>query len=410
MNTPAATRTPDRVVSPETPEAATRPARAGQRGTAGARTRSPWNRKNPYRATLVGNRVLSGPQSTKEVRHYEFDLADSGISYEPGDGLGVQPVNDPALVDEIVTRLGVHPDHAVAGHERPLSDLLSHSLELRTPGRDLLEFAAHRTGDSDLAVLAGDRTARDRWARGRDVLDVMDVLDLVPGAVSPDEFVGVLEPLRHRTYSISSAPAVHGSYVHLTVTSVRHRTGTRDRHGTCSTYLADRIGPTGAGGVFPVKNRSFRLPEDDTPVIMIGPGTGVAPFRAFLHERAARGARGANWLFFGDRHRGSDFLYGDELCAFRDRGLLTRLDVAFSRDRAEKDYVWHRMLEHGAQVFAWLEEGAHVYVCGDALAMAVDVDRALHELVATHGARDTEQAREYVAALRAAKRYVRDVY
>lgn len=371
------------------------------------RQRSPWNRKNPYRATLANNRVLSGPGSTKEVRHYEFDLADSDITYEPGDGLGVAPVNDPALVDAIVRHLRVDPDLAIAGHERPLSDLLTHSFELRNPGRDLLEFAAARTGESNLADLARDRQAREKWAWGRDVLDV---LDMIPAAVSAEEFVGALDPLKHRTYSISSSPAVHGNLVHLTVASVRHRGGDRDRRGACSTYLADRIGPAGAGAIFPIVNKSFRLPGDDTPAIMIGPGTGIAPFRAFLHERAARASSARNWLFFGDRHRDHDFLYHDELNEFARSGILTELDVAFSREQQDKHYVWHRMIARGAQLYAWLEEGAHIYVCGDALTMAADVDRALGEIVAAHGGRSTDQAREYVEALRAAKRYVRDVY
>ncbi|NLG55724.1 MAG: FAD-binding protein [Rhodococcus sp.] len=383
------------------------PAATRARTAAQARTRSPWNRKNPYRATLVGNQLLSRQGSSKEVRHFEFDLGDSDISYEPGDGLGVTPINDPALINAIVTRLGVPLDHGVEGHERPLSDLLMHSYELRTPGRDLLEFAAERAGNDDLAHLAVDRAARDEWSRGRDVLDV---LDLIPGTVPVAEFVSALDPLKHRTYSISSTPSVHGNHVHLTVASVRHLTAGRMRTGTCSTYLADRIGDGGAGGIFPVKNKSFRLPGDDTPIIMIGPGTGVAPFRAFLHERAARGAVGKNWLFFGDRNRGSDFLYEEELVALHGRGVLTQLDVTFSRDQSDKHYVWHRMIEHGAQLFAWLEEGAHVYVCGDALVMAADVDRALLDVVTAHGRYSAEQAREYVDALRTSKRYLRDVY
>ncbi|WP_272913807.1 sulfite reductase subunit alpha [Rhodococcus sp. JG-3] len=388
-------------------------ARTGDLGTTRtASKRSPWNRKNPYRAQVSSNRLLSGPTSAKEVRHFSIDLGDSGITYEAGDGFGVKPVNDAALVSAVIDRLGVPADTAVhtKSGEITLAQALTTEYEIGIPSMDLIEAIAERAGDAELdhVLQNGDRASFDAWTWGRDVVDVLD-LDR-SGALDPAEFLGLLRPLQHRVYSISSSPTAHEGSVHLTVSTVRYRSAERDRGGVCSTYLADRVGDAQEAGVFLSANKSFRLPSDDTPIIMIGPGTGVAPFRAFLHERRARGASGRNWLFFGDQHRASDFLYEDELTDFERDGLLTRLDLAFSRDQFEKIYVQHRMREAGKQLYGWLEEGTQIYVCGDASRMAQGVDEALHEVVAEHGGRSSDAAEDYVNDLKRAKRYLRDVY
>ncbi|GAB2607251.1 diflavin oxidoreductase [Pseudactinotalea suaedae] len=379
-----------------------------------SRTRSRWSRKTPFPAALVANRVLSGPSSAKEIRHLELALGDSGIEYAAGDALAVMPRNDPALAEALVARLGHDAAAAVAGTS--LEDALLHAWEIRTPSRDLIGALAERNPDGELAALVQreDRAPLENWLYGKDTLDL---LDLNPShSFELEELARFFRPLRHRAYSISSSPLASPDRIHLTVASVRHGAD-RVRGGVCSTFLADRIGEGDVAGIFLQPNQAFRLPEEgDRPVIMIGPGTGVAPFRAFLQERAATGARGKNWLFFGDQHRGSDFIYSDELEAHASAGLLTRLDLAFSRDQAQKVYVQTRMREQAAELFAWLEEGAYLYVCGDATRMAKDVDAALHEIVASQlgagpdGTDRSERAAEYVNDLKRAKRYVRDVY
>ncbi len=370
-------------------------------------TRPKWNRKNPYPSRLVVNRELSGPTSAKEIRHYEFDLGDSDIAYAAGDALGVMPVNDPALVDALLDRLGLDPDAEIGGST--LAGLLGTGWEIRTPSRDLLSALAERDPAGDLAaVLArGERDTLDSWLWGKDILDLL--LASPSCALTGEEVAGLFRPLAPRAYSISSSPLHSPDRIHLTVASVRHGVD-RIRGGVCSTYLADRLAQ-GEVGIFLQPNAAFRVPaDDDLPMIMVGPGTGIAPFRAFLQERDARGAGGANWLFFGDQHRAGDLIYSDELMALQERGVLDRLDLAFSRDQAEKVYVQTRMLEHAADLFAWLEEGAHFYVCGDASRMAKDVDAALRLIVEQQRGRGADDATEYVNQLKKDKRYVRDVY
>lgn len=376
-----------------------------------ARTKSQWNRKNPFPATVTVNRLLSGDGSGKEIRHYEFDLAGSGLEYEAGDALNVVPVNDSALVQQLLDVLHLDGTVVPAGHERTLTDLLTHNYEITAPSIDLLEEVEKRTRNEELTYVLrhGDKTVLDDWLWGRDILDVLR-LEPTP-ELSAEEFVSLLKPLQHRAYSISSSPNATEQSVHLTVAAVRYGTDGRERRGVCSTFLADRIGEHGTAGVFVTKNKAFRVPTDDTaPMIMVGPGTGIAPFRGFLQERRARGATGRNWLLFGDQTRACDFVYEEELAEFVDSGVLTRLDLAFSRDQAEKIYVQTRMKEHGAELFAWLEDGGHFYICGDASRMAKDVDRALHEIVAEHGGLSPDGAADYVTALKREKRYVRDVY
>lgn len=372
---------------------------------------SAYNRKNPYASTLAVNRRLSGQGSGKEIRHYEFDLGDSGIHYEAGDALNVVPENNPELVSLILERLNAKADAAVSKHDQPLAELLTRGFEISTPSRELIAAVEQRAGNADLSrlVQSGDKAALENWLWGKDILDL---LQLNPSLnLSVDEFVSLLKPLQHRAYSISSSSLANPERIHLTVASVRYVSGGRPRGGVCSTYLADRVPEGGQAGIFLTTNKSFRVPADkNAPVIMVGPGTGIAPFRAFLQERRASEAPGKNWLFFGDQTRASDFIYEDELTAMMKDGVLNRLDLAFSRDQAEKIYVQTRMRENGKELYAWLQDGGHFYVCGDASRMAKDVDQALHDVVAEHGGLDAEGATAYVNQLKREKRYLRDVY
>jgi sulfite reductase (NADPH) flavoprotein alpha-component len=367
--------------------------------------RSGWTRKNPFIAELAVNRLLSGPGSDKEIRHYEFALADSGIEYEAGDALAIIPENDPALVGAIAEHFRMSVDTTVNGE--PLGDLLGHRYEISAPSKDLLGEVESRADNEELShvLRGGVKETLERWLYGKDVLDV---LRIAGDDLSVEEFIGLLKPLQHRAYSISSSPLAHPDSIHVTVAAVRYQAMGRLRGGVCSTFLADR-GATAK--IFLQPNKSFRVPADDTaPVIMVGPGTGVAPFRAFLQERAQRGAAGRNWLFFGDQHREHDFVYADELAGWQSSGVLNRLELAFSRDQSDKIYVQTRMLEHGKELFSWLQDGGHFYVCGDATRMAKDVDKALHDVVGVHGGLDADAATEYVNSLKREKRYVRDVY
>lgn len=364
-------------------------------------------RNRPVDVRLAVNQLLTSPESDKEVRHYELDLAETGIAYQAGDSIAVHANNDPVLVDAILAQLGVGGDHTVAGHEAPLGVLLTDSLEIRMPSRALKSLVATRTADAEaVAALSSDTAAtRGSWLYGKDVLDLIRL-----GGLTADEVVDTLRPLQFRDYSIASSPLAHSDRVHLTVATVRYSADDRTHGGVASTFLAER-GDTVRVHLRP--NNHFRLPADDVPIIMIGPGTGIAPFRAFLQERQSKGSQGRSWLFFGDRRRATDFLYGDDLQGFVDSGTLTRLDLAFSRDGADgapKTYVQHRMLEHAADFFAWLQDGAHVYVCGDAERMAKDVDATLHDIVATGGGMDAAAAHAYVNDLIKSHRYLRDVY
>ncbi|MEM1100691.1 MAG: sulfite reductase flavoprotein subunit alpha [Pseudomonadota bacterium] len=370
-----------------------------------------YNRKNPYAAKVVGNTLLSGKNSGKEIRHMSFALGDSGLTYEAGDALGVMPINAPDLVDAWLTRLGAKADDAVAGHDASLGELLAKRFEIMTPGREFIREIEKRAGHEELTHIQsnGDKEALEAFLWGKDALDLMN---LNPGLkLSADEVVSWLKPLQHRAYSISSCPVANPVEVHTTVAAVRWLAEGRVHKGVASTFMADMAPEGSEVGIFMSPNKSFRIPTDDSvPMVMVGPGTGIAPFRAFLQARRERGAQGTNWLFFGDQHRETDFIYEDELSKMSAEGLLTRLDLAFSRDQREKIYVQHRMEENGKDLFAMLEEGGHFYVCGDATRMAKDVDAALHRIVAEHGAMGDEKAVDYVNALKREKRYIRDVY
>jgi sulfite reductase (NADPH) flavoprotein alpha-component len=359
-----------------------------------------YSRARPFPASLLVSRRLNAPGSAKQVHHIEFDLTDSGLSYEAGDALGVLPQNCPALVSDVLAALGCDGEEAVPapdGSTTSLRHALTELYDLGRPAQKLLDRLAPGAGAGTGAAL-------------HHVIDVLAARADIK--LSPTEFVAALKKLQPRLYSISSSPRAHAGQVHLTVGVVRYDLHGRMRKGVCSTYLAVRAEPGQTRvGVFIHPNKAFRPPiSSDTPAIMIGPGTGIAPFRGFLHERRAAGANGRNWLFFGDQSAATDFLYRDELAVLMREGALTRLDTAFSRDQPQKIYVQHRMLEHATEFYQWLEEGAHVYVCGDASRMAKDVDAALHAVIERAGGKTPEQAIAYIHSLKAAKRYARDVY
>jgi sulfite reductase (NADPH) flavoprotein alpha-component len=359
-----------------------------------------YSKQKPFPSLVLASRNLNGEGSAKQVHHVEFALENSGLVYEAGDALGVFPHNCPELVTDVLNVLGCDGEEAVPapdGSTTSLRRALSELYDLGRPSSDLLGLFGNANGGGTAVAL-------------HHVIDVL--LARVDVKLAPVAFVRALRKLQPRLYSISSSPKAHPGQVHLTVGAVRYDVGARARKGVCSTFLAERVvtGETRVG-VFVHSNKAFRPPANsEVPMIMVGPGTGIAPFRAFLEERRATGARGKNWLFFGDQKSSTDFLYQDELLAFKADGLLTRLDLAWSRDQAEKVYVQNRMLEHAAEFYAWLEAGAHFYVCGDASRMAKDVDAALHTIIERAGGKSADQAAAYVQALKAAKRYARDVY
>ncbi len=372
-----------------------------------------YNRKNPFPAKMLVNRIVTEASSSKEIRHYEIAITGSGLNYEAGDALCVVPTNCPKLVSDIIQAIGCKgdEDEPVHGEFIALHEALRTQFEIKLPSKELLEEIAQRSGDQELNGIleSGDKEQLARYLWGRDTLDL---LRQFPNCeFSAAEFIALLKPLQHRAYSISSSGKLYPDSVHLTVASVRYESHGRPHKGVCSTFLADLVDDETEVRCFFTPNKVFRVPEDDSlPMIMVGPGTGVAPFRAFLQEREFRKASGKNWLFFGDRNAATDFIYREELEAMQQSGLLTRLDLAFSRDQAEKIYVQDRMREHGAELFAWLEQGGYFFVCGDAYHMAKDVDKALHEVIAEHGKLTEQQAIDYVNQLKKDKRYVRDVY
>lgn len=372
-----------------------------------------YNRKNPFSTRITANRLLTSEASSKETRHYEFSLEGSGLTYEAGDALNVIPQNCPALVASIVKAISCTGDEIepVNGQQISLTEALRSHFEIKLPSKELLQEIANRSGDQELNGLlsSDDKDALSKYLWGRDTLDLL--LQFPGIEFSAAEFLALLKPLQHRAYSISSSGKMYSDSVHLTVASVRYHAHNRDHKGVCSTYMADLVDSDTEVKIFFSPNKSFRVPEDDSlPMIMVGPGTGIAPFRAFLQEREIRKATGKNWLLFGDRNAATDYIYRDEIEAMQEKGILTRLDLAFSRDQEEKIYVQDRMLENGAEMFSWLEQGGSFFVCGDATYMAKDVDKALHTIIEQHGNKTAEQAIDYVNQLKKDKRYVRDVY
>ncbi len=371
-----------------------------------------FGRKHPFPSPLLKNVQLSLPGSAKDVRHFELGLAGSGLTYEVGDSLGVFPSNCPALVSELLTTLGCDGEEAVkaGAADLPLRLALTQHYDITKPSNEFLAAAAKRAPGGELATLLAPERKDElkKWLYGR---EIMDVLLGLPQPFAVAEFVALLKKLAPRLYSISSSIKAHPDEVHLTVAAVRYPAHGRERKGVASTFLADRVNDAARAPVFVQPSHGFKPPENpETPMIMVGPGTGIAPFRAFLEERQAIGAKSRNWLFFGDQKRATDYLYEAQLEAWKKDGHLTRLDLAFSRDQAEKIYVQQRMAESAGELWAWLESGAHFYVCGDASRMAKDVDVALHAACETAGGLAKEAAVAYVAKLKTDKRYQRDVY
>lgn len=384
------------------PQAAT-PAAAASSGHA-------YSKQQPFVAELSVNQKITGRTSTKDVRHIEISLADSGLTYQPGDALGVYFQNDPALVQAILTATGIDPTsvvHLDAAGEVTIERALIDSLELTQSYPSFLEKYATSTGNSELQSIAADKTAAREFLATRQTLDV--ILQY-PGSLTAQQLVDSLRKQQPRLYSIASSQAEVGEEVHLTVGVVRYDAFGASHLGGASGYLAERLAEGESVRVFVEHNDNFRLPDHDTPVIMVGPGTGIAPFRAFLQERDNAGATGQNWLFFGNPHFTQDFLYQVELQDYLKRGVLAKLDVAFSRDQAQKVYVQDKLVAKGAEVWDWLQQGAHVYICGDGSKMARDVHEALVQIAVNHGGLSSDDAAEYFEQLRESKRYQKDVY
>ena len=380
-----------------------------------------YSKDRPFPARLAENRLLNQPGSAKETRHLVVSLAGSDLSYKAGDSLGVFPANRPEEVAELLRLLGATGDEPVSPAQLklpspiPLREALTARLALSKPTRKIVETLAAKTASEDeKARLAGllapeSKDVLTHWLEER---EFVDLLAEFPGArLTPQEFVDHLRKLMPRLYSIASSAKVFPTEVHLTVAVVRYETNHRARVGVASTFLADRVQAHTTPVPMFVSHSHFGVPEDGAKdCIMVGPGTGVAPFRAFMQERVAAGASGRNWLFFGDQHRATDFLYGDEWTAWLAAGKLARLDLAFSRDQILKVYVQDRMRENAAELWAWLQGGAHFYVCGDAKRMAKDVDTALHDVISQQGGMTLPQATDYVKQMKKDKRYQRDVY
>ena len=359
-----------------------------------------YTRKNPFAAKLIKSEKLTGEASNKDVRHVEIDLSGSGIHYEVGDALGLYATNCTELVDQLLGHCDdVEARHADSMSTRDLSAVTDELVEL---------FQANVAATAEVQRL-------EKLVEDDDQIDELDVLDFLQmfseTRVSADAIMEALPELNPRLYSIASSLKAHPDQVHLTVGKVTYQKNERLRKGVASTFLADRVQEGGSDNVFVQKSHGFTIPADDSsPMIMVGPGTGIAPFLSFLQERSVRKASGDNWLFFGDQQAATDFLYQEQLEKWHREGLLNKLDTAFSRDQEEKIYVQDRMRENGAQLFQWLEAGGSFFVCGDASRMAKDVDKALHEIVQQQGALSVDDAKAYVKKLKAENRYCRDVY
>lgn len=370
-----------------------------------------YSKTRPFPAPLLANRRLNAEGSSKETRHLEFSLEGSGLVYEAGDAFGVYPVNCPAQVEELLHALGCDGEEAVPapfGGEIPLRKALSERYDISKATPELLQRLGAAAPELRELLTPGLEPALKQWLWGREIIDLLPTT--ANARIAPADFVGLLKKLAPRLYSISSSPKAHGGQLHLTTNVLRYESRGRARKGVCSTFLAERAGLQAAVPGFIQASPNFRLPATDTPVIMVGPGTGIAPFRAFLHERRVTGARGRNWLFFGEQRAATDFYYRDELTQLLSGGHLTKLSTAFSRDQAEKFYVQHRMLEQAGELWAWLQEGAHFYVCGDAARMAKDVDAALKTVIETAGGLSQEAAEHFMQQFKTDKRYKRDVY
>lgn len=379
-----------------------------------AASASPWTRQNPFPGKLVVNRRLSTPDSIKDTRHFEIDLTGWGLSFEPGDSVAIYPTNDPELVEQIIRALGAKGDEPVTAAKttKPFREALLRDFSITQPTPKFLKAIAERASAAPMLkeLLQPDRkNDLQNYLWGAEVIDFL--LDHPSVKFTPEEFVGLLTKLQPRLYSVASSLRVFPDQVHLVVDVVRYETRGRVRKGVASTFLAERSSNTPVP-VYPSSAKHFHMPEDQSvPLIMIGPGTGVAPFLAFLQERQALGAKGKNWLFFGAQREACDYAYKEDWERLSRGGLLTRLDCAWSRDQTHKIYVQDKMLANAAEIWKWIDgEGAYFYVCGDARRMAKDVDAALRKIVEEQGGKGVEGASEYVEKLKSDKRYKRDVY
>lgn len=372
-----------------------------------------FSRKNPFPAELKERVLLNGKGSAKETIHLEFDLEGSGLEYETGDALAVIPHNAEDVVEDILKATKLDPEARITIKDEKLTlrQALTSRLDITGISLPVLKryFEISKHPDLDTLLKPENKADLQTYLYGRELIDVLH--DFPAKDISADSLVTVMRKLPPRLYSIASSPKAHPGEVHLTVGVVRYDAHGRERKGVCSTYMADRIQPGDKAEIFVTPNKHFKVPTNpDASLIMVGPGTGIAPFRAFIEERAATEAKGKNWLIFGDQHYLTDFLYQTEWQSYLADGVLTKLDVAFSRDQKEKVYVQDRMRENAKELYAWLQDGATFCVCGDASRMAHDVDKALHDIVAQQGGLSEEAAAEYVKQLKADKRYLRDVY
>lgn len=382
---------------------------------AASQTVSEYSRTNPFYAEVLENINLNGRGSNKETRHLELSLEGSGLVYEPGDSLGIYPTNDPALVDELIKTCGWNPEEVVTVHKNgdtlPLKEALTSHFEITVLTKPLLQKLASLTKSEALHDLLeeGNGEKLKEYIEGRDLLDA--ACDFGPFEGTAADFTSILRKIPARLYSIASSLKANEDEVHLTIGAVRYDAHGRERQGVCSILCAERLQPGDTIPVYIQHNQNFKLPQDpDAPIIMVGPGTGIAPFRSFMQEREEIGANGKSWLFFGDQHFVTDFLYQTEWQKWLKDGVLTKMDVAFSRDSEEKVYVQHQMKKHSKELFEWLEQGAYVYICGDEKHMAHDVHNTLLSIIQEEGAMSKEKAESYLANLQQQKRYQRDVY
>jgi sulfite reductase (NADPH) flavoprotein alpha-component len=376
---------------------------------------TPYSRTNPFPAKVLKNVNLNGTGSIKETRHIEFSLEGSGLSYNPGDALGVVPSNDPELVTALLEEMKWDSEYTVTinkqGETLPLKEALTSYFEITLLSKKILQQAAELTDNEDLKklVLAENADQLKEYTYGRDLLDMLR--DFGPWKATAQEIVSLLRKMTPRLYSIASSFSAHPGQVHLTIGAVRYTAHGRERKGVCSVLCAERVHEGDTLPVFVQPNKHFHLPESaETDIIMVGPGTGIAPFRSFIEERAVTKAAGRTWLFFGDQHEACDFLYNDELEQYQKDGVLTKLTTAWSRDTEKKVYVQHKILENSKELYEWLEKGANFYICGDKQHMAKDVHNALITVIAQEGGLSQEDAEAYLNDLQKQGRYQRDVY
>ena len=379
-----------------------------------SQSESEYSKKNPFPAKLTQRRILNKPGSTKEVQHLELCLAGSTFEYRPGDSLGIIPTNSDRIVADVIEVGGLDidaPVELVNGDRAMLGQVLKNKFDISGLTKSVLKKYNQLAQSKKIKTLLEpeNTTGLKEYLWGREVVDLLS--DFPVTGIEASDFCRVLRKISPRLYSIASSSLAHPGEVHLTISVLRYFSHGRDREGVCSTYAVERVGIGETMPVFLHQNKHFKLPENgDTSIIMVGPGTGIAPFRAFVEERTAKGEGGKNWLFFGDRNQSTDFLYKEDFERYQANGKLTRIDLAFSRDQSEKIYVQHRMLENGAELFAWLNDGAMFYVCGDALRMAGDVHEALITIAEREGGKTREAAEVWLKQLKDDRRYLRDVY